>query len=302
MNGTTPDSRDAATALPPDIAKQYPFAPRFVTLPDGQRMHYIDEGQGPVVLLLHGNPTWSFMYRNLVRALSPHFRCIAPDHIGCGLSDKPQHYDYTLARHILNAEYLLDSLGIGDFNLVAHDWGGAIGSGVAGRRPERVGRIMLMNTAAFRSLRIPLRIAVCKVPLLGALLIRGLNAFAGGAVHMASTRPLPEDVRRGYLYPYRNWRDRVANLRFVQDIPLSKTHPSYAELARVEDALVALAGKPMLLCWGMRDWCFSPKFLDEWIRRFPAAKVERFAAAGHYLTEDASEEVCESALEFMQGA
>jgi len=237
-----------------------------------------------------------------VRLLCPHFRCIVPDHIGCGLSDKPQNYDYTLARHIGNVEFLLDSLGIGDFNLVAHDWGGAIGAGVAGRRPERVGRMMFMNTAAFRSMRIPLRIAACKIPLLGALLIRGLNAFAGGAVHMASERALPSDVKRGYLYPYRNWHDRVANLRFVQDIPLSKAHPSYAALAEVEDGLAALAGKPMLLCWGMRDWCFSPHFLDEWIRRFPDAKVERFARAGHYLTEDASVEICKQALAFMQGA
>ncbi len=288
----------AAMALPDDIARLYPFAPHFHALPEGARMHYIDEGSGPVILMLHGNPSWSFLYRDFVKVLSAHFRCIVPDHIGCGLSDKPQHYRYTLGQHMRNVESLLDALGVVDFNLVAHDWGGAIGCGVAGRRADRVGRIMLMNTGAFRSLRIPLRIALCKLPLFGTLAIRGLNAFAGAATWMAVEKSMPADVRRGYLFPYGNWQDRVATLRFVQDIPLHRGHRSYSTLAAVEDGLAALAEKPLLLAWGMKDWCFSPAFLAQFRSHFPMAKVREFADCGHYLPEDAGVELTELALDF----
>jgi len=272
--------------LPPDLAAQYPFSRHFFTLPEGERMHYIDKGEGPVVVMLHGNPTWSWMYRNLVQTLSGSFRCIVPDHIGCGLSDKPQDYPYTLSRHIRNVRLLLDKLGVGEFNLVAHDWGGAIGMGLAGRMQAGVGRIVLFNTAAFPSAEIPLRIAVCKVPYLGAFLIRGLNAFAGAAVHMAVVRPLAPSVARGFLWPYRNWADRVANHAFVRDIPLSEGHASHAELKRVEAGLAGLSDKPTLLLWGMRDWCFTPAFLAQWRKRFPCAEVVEYPQAGHYLLED----------------
>ena len=263
-------------------------------------MHYIDKGEGPVVLMLHGNPTWSWMYRNLVQALAPHFRCIVPDHIGCGLSDKPQDYPYTLSRHIRNVRLLLEKLGVEDFSLVAHDWGGAIGTGLAGRMPEKVRQIVLFNTGAFPSQEIPLRIAVCKVPYLGALLIRGGNAFAGMAVHMAVERRLPPEVARGFLWPYRNWADRVANHAFVRDIPLSEKHESYAELRRVESSLAGLSEKPMLLLWGMKDWCFTSKFLAEWRRRFPGAAVVEFPGGGHYLLEDEGAAAIPRIVEFLR--
>jgi haloalkane dehalogenase len=272
--------------LPQELAKLYPFRRNYLRLPDGERLHYVDEGNGPVVLMLHGNPTWSWMYRNLVAALSPHFRCIAPDHIGCGFSDKPQDYPYTLSRHIRNAGILLEKLGVEHFSLVAHDWGGAIGAGVAGRVPGKVEKLVFFNTAAFRSGAIPMRIAVCKIPYLGAFLIRGCNAFAGAAVHMAVTRPLPPEVARGFLFPYQNWADRVANHAFVRDIPLSPKHESYGELKRVEESLPLLAGKETLLLWGMRDWCFTPAFLGQWRRRLPRAEVHEYPDGGHYLLED----------------
>jgi cis-3-alkyl-4-acyloxetan-2-one decarboxylase len=290
----------ASTVLPPDLARLYPFARHFHRLPDGQRMHYIDVGSGPVVVMLHGNPTWSWMYRNLALALADGFRCIVPDHIGCGFSDKPQDYPYTLAQHIRNVRSLLDRLGIKHFDLVAHDWGGAIGMGLAGRSPGEVGRIALMNTAAFQG-DMPMRIAVCKVPYLGAFLVRGMNAFASGAVRMACQRPLPRDVARGFVWPYRNWHDRVATLRFVQDAPLSNSHPSYAELARVERSLADLVDKPMLLCWGMRDFCFTPRYLAEWRQRFPKAEAIEYKQAGHYVLEDESEQVTTRISDFLRG-
>ena len=281
------------------LRAEYPFAPHFHEPQPGVRMHYVDEGQGMPVVMLHGNPTWSFMYRKVVRALAPQFRCIAPDHVGCGLSSKPQDYSYRLATHIANLRSLIDGLGIGRFHLIVHDWGGAIGMGVATAMPERLGKLVVMNTAAFRSLHIPKRIAVCKVPGIGALLIRGMNAFAGGAAVMAKANPLPPQVRAGFLWPYRDWHDRVANLRFVQDIPLHPAHPSYRTLEGIEARLPLLAQKEMLLCWGMRDWCFDSRFLAEWRRRFPQARAHEFPDAAHYLLEDAGERIIPLIRDFL---
>src|SRR5690606_14034462 len=211
----------------PEFDKLYPFRGHFLTV-EQEQLHYLDEGSGDPVLMLHGNPTWSFYYRNLVRDLRGRFRCVVPDHIGCGFSSKPQHYPYTLARHILNVERLVEDLDLRKITLVVHDWGGAIGMGFAVRNPERISRIVVLNTAAFLSRRIPWRINICRVPGLGALIIRGFNGFAGPAVFMATKKPggLPREVARGFLLPYRSWGNRVANLRFVQDIPMSPRHPT----------------------------------------------------------------------------
>ncbi|HKK18896.1 MAG TPA: alpha/beta fold hydrolase, partial [Opitutales bacterium] len=191
-------SRLRASSLPPDVRLEYPYSGNLFEQPDGTVMHYLDEGSGPVVLMLHGNPTWSFYFRNLINQLvAAGFRCIAPDHIGCGLSDQPQDYDYTLKRRIDDVERLVAHLGIAGFSLVLHDWGGAIGCGLAGRRPDSLEKLVLLNTAAYRSKRIPLRIAVLKLPVIGPVIIRGLNGFAGPAANMAVVHPLPKAVRRG---------------------------------------------------------------------------------------------------------
>jgi len=292
---------NAHPGLPATLRAHYPYGPHYLELGPDLRMHYVDEGAGPPVLMLHGNPTWSFMYRRLVQALAPELRCIAPDHIGCGLSDKPQRYPYRLATHVDNVRRLVDALGLERFDLVVHDWGGAIGMGLATAEPSRVRRIVVTNTAAFPSRRIPWRIALCKLPLFGDLAIRGFNAFAGAATFMAVEKPLPPDVRNGFLLPYRNWHDRIANLRFVQDIPLGPGHPSHGTLASIAGRLPSLAAHPMLLCWGMRDWCFSPHFLDEWRRRFPDAQVRTWPGAGHYVFEDAGDEVVTAIRDFLRG-
>lgn len=282
---------------------EYPFASQHISL-DGLRYHFIDEGpqDAAPLLFVHGNPTWSFAWRNLVRSLSPEYRCIAVDHIGCGLSDKPQEYEYTLDRHIRNLCTLIEALDLRNITLVAHDWGGCIGMGAAGRLPDRFARFVLMNTAAFRSTRMPLRIAVCRWPVLGALGVRGFNLFARAALTMAvNKRSLPAAVRQGLLVPYDSWGHRVAIHRFVQDIPLSPQHPSYRTLVDVEESLATQTGKPILLAWGMRDWCFTPEFLAEWRRRFPAAEVVELDEAGHYVFEDEPEKLVEAVRSFLEG-
>ena len=202
---------------------------------------------------------------------------------------------------IFNAlQQLVETLDLNDITLFAHDWGGAIGMGCAGRLPERFGRFVLMNTAAFRSTRIPLRIAMCRIPLLGAFGMQGLNLFSSAAVRMAVTRPMSETARAGFLAPYDSWANRTAVKEFVHDIPLKPGHRSYQTLVEVEESLAAQHEKPMQLIWGMKDWCFSPEFLREFQEYFPSADVHEIADAGHYVFEDAAEEVLTVSQEFLE--
>lgn len=280
----------------------YPFRSNFLNF-DGLRYHYVDEGQGPTLLFVHGNPTWSFAWRNLIKGLSSDFRCVAVDHVGCGFSDKPQDYPYKLEHHTRNIVRFVETLDLRNVTLLAHDWGGAIGMGAAAALPDRFSRFVLFNTAAFRSKRIPLRIAVCRIPVFGELAIRGLNAFARAALSMAvchHDRMTPA-VRAGFLAPYDSWANRIATLRFVQDIPLAPSHPSYEALVRVEESLPQFRKLPMLFVWGERDWCFTTKFLDEFTERFPQAEVFRIPDAGHYVFEDAHERIVPRLREFLKG-
>ncbi len=281
------------------IRHLYPFQPARMALPGGA-LSYVDAGAGPPVVLVHGNPTWSFYYRRLIAALSGTHRVIAPDHLGCGLSEKPQHYPYTLSSHIDNLGRLIDQLGLGRVDLVVHDWGGAIGMGWATRNPERVGRIVVLNTGAFLGPRLPFRIAVCRYPLFGDLAVRGLNAFALAGTVMAVERPLEPAVRRGYLLPYGSWAERVAIQRFVRDIPMSPRHPTWAVVDGIDRELRTLRDKPMLILWGGKDWCFTDDFLAGWLARFPEAEAVRFDQAGHYVLEDAHEELVPRAVRFLR--
>lgn len=285
---------------PPDWRREYPFDSHYHELP-GARMHYLDEGSGETLLFVHGNPTWSFAWRHFVTEFSKTHRVLAVDHVGCGLSDKPADYPYTLARRIADLESFVTALDLRNVTLVAHDWGGAIGMGTAARLPERFSRFALMNTAAFRSKRIPLRIAVCRIPLLGALGVRGFNLFSRAALSMAVEKPdrMTPEVRAGYLAPYDSWGNRVAVQRFVEDIPLVPSHPSYATLTMVEEGLSQFRGRPMLFVWGMRDWCFTPAFLQEFEERFPQAETLRLDDAGHYVFEDAGERIIPRLREFL---
>lgn len=295
---TTAAVPDSLLDLTP-IRDLYPFQTNHITVPGGT-ISYVDEGDGPPVVLLHGNPTWSFYYRRLILGLREQHRVIAPDHMGCGLSSRPQRYPYRLTDHIDNLSRLLVELDLGPVDLVIHDWGGAIGMGWAVRNPDLVHRIVVLNTAAFLSPRLPLRIAVCKIPGFGALSVRGLNAFAVAATIMAVERPLEPAVRRGYMLPYDTWANRIAHLRFVQDIPMGPRHPTWAVVDAIDRELPCLHAKPMQILWGGKDWCFDDHFLAGWLQRFPRAQAVRFDTAGHYVLEDAHEEVIPRVAEFLR--
>ncbi len=266
---------------------EYPFADHFFER-DGHRLHYLDEGEGDVIVMVHGNPTWSYYFRHLVCQLSLRHRVIVPDHIGCGLSDKPQHYSYCLAQHVENLEMLLDHLDISRYSLVVHDWGGAIGMGCAVTAPEKIDRIVVTNSAAFRSSRIPFRIRLCRWPLLGRFLVRGLNVFARGAVVMAVNQKMAKEAAAAYVAPYDSWQNRVAVSAFIEDIPLDPQDKSYQKLVEIEQGLDRLREHkiPMLIIWGGRDFCFTRHFYDEWRERFPEAEGIYFDDAGHYVLED----------------
>lgn len=299
---------EAARARLAPLAAEYPFEPHFFAQPRDQGhdvlQHYVDEGprDAAPLLFVHGNPTWSFAWRRSILALRDRYRCVAPDHIGCGLSNKPQSYAYRLEQHAENLERLVLDLDLRDITLVVHDWGGPIGLGFARRHPERIARLIVMNTAAFPANRIPWRLAACRVPVVGQLAIRGLNAFARAATLMAAEKPLSPLARRGYLLPYDSWSNRIATLRFVEDIPMEPGHPSFAELRAIEQALPRFRDRPFAILWGECDWCFTPRFREEWERRFPDAQVRRFELAGHYLFEDAAEGVVDFIEEFLVGS
>lgn len=283
----------------------YPFEGHWLEL-GGLRMHYIDEGTGEPIVMVHGNPTWSFFFRALVKEFRPTHRVVAPDHIGCGLSDKPSdaQYDYTLERRVADVETLLSRLELNNnVTLVGHDWGGMIAAACALRRLERIKRVVLFNTAGFLlppGQRLPWQLwLVRNVPWLAALLVRGLNAFSVGATHLATAKGLPVDVRRAYRAPYNSWQNRIATLRFVQDIPQRPGDRSYALAKWVDDHLERLRELPVFIGWGGRDFVFDDRFLAEWRRRLPEAEVHRFADAGHYLLEDVPELLIPKLREFI---
>ena len=281
---------------------EYPFESHFFDVGDGVRMHYLDEGprSDEAVVMLHGNPTWSFYFRNVVQALRGRMRCIVPDHVGMGLSDKPAKYPYQLARRIGDVQKLIAHLGLKRIHLIVHDWGGAIGMGVATRAADATGRIVILNTAAFPDENIPGRISVCRWPVIGSLLVRGFNGFAGPAVSMAVTKPLPPAARDGLLAPYRNWADRVAVHQFVRDIPMEPEHPTLPLLQQIGVDLAWLKAKPVLIGWGGKDFCFNDHFFERWKQFFPQAETEYHADAGHYVLEDAREQLVPRIAEFLQ--
>jgi haloalkane dehalogenase len=256
-------------------------------------MHYVDQGQGQPFLFVHGNPTWSFLFRRPLLHFSKEMRTVAADHIGCGLSDKPRDYAYRLEQHISNLEELVLHLDLKGIRMMVHDWGGAIGLGVAGRHPERFSQLVISNTAAFRSQRMPWLLKVARTRGLGQFLIRGFNAFAGLTPTLGTAVPqrVSEAAKQGFLLPYDSWDHRIATYRFVADIPLDEGHPSYSALSDVENNLVKLSHLPTLLLWGEKDWVFTPHFLTRFFDFFPAARARSYPDCGHLLVEEAPERV-----------
>jgi haloalkane dehalogenase len=284
----------------------YPFSSRFMEI-NGLSYHYLDEGRGDPIVMVHGNPTWSFYFRNLIRGLSPDYRVIVPDHMGCGLSDKPteDQYDFCLSSRIHDLEFLLDRLGLNKpVTLILHDWGGAIGLGYALRHPDRISRIILMNTAAFfppKGKKLPFRLQILKrFGALSRIAVLGGNLFSRAALVMAPRKALGRKVKKGLCAPYNSWNNRIATLKFVEDIPLVPSDPSFPLLQWLDNHLHRLSPIPMLILWGMHDFVFDSDYLTEWQRRFPLARIHQYPQAGHYLLEDEPERILTDILNFLK--
>ncbi len=276
--------------IPVHLKSEYPWEPSWYWS-GNYKLHYVVAGEGRAVVMLHGNPTWSFLYRNVIKELSSDFRCLALDHMGCGLSDKPQRYPYGLERHIKNAESWVKHLGLDSFDLILHDWGGAIGMGLARLMPQKIRKLIILNTAAFWMDRLPKRIAFCRLPLIGELVVRGLNGFALSALTMAVANPMNKIVKQGYIFPYDSWKNRIAVSRFIQDIPTVKKGGTFNLLREIETSLQQFKNRDILIGWGLRDFCFDEVFLKKWTEIYPSAQVGEFPDAGHYLLEDAGREL-----------
>jgi len=274
----------------------YPFKENFFTTQEGQRLHYVDEGprNGRLLLMVHGNPSWSFLFREVIKELSSRHRCVAIDHLGCGKSGQPLGGPYDLEHHIDRLVEFVKHLDLGDITLLLHDWGGAIGLGMAGRLPGRISAISLFNTAAFTDTMIPARIAIFRWPILGPFLNYRLNAFARAATVMAMPKGavMPAKVKAGFLHPYGTPRSRRAIHAFVKDIPMNPHHPSWNTLKKVEEGLGQFSSLPILIFWGEQDFCFNTHFRDRWVQIWPQAQVHSWPGGSHYLLETHWKEVC----------
>lgn len=271
---------------------EYPFTSHWFER-GGSRMHYLDEGNGMPVLLLHGNPTWSYLYRNVIKALRTEVRCIAPDYPGFGFSDHPPDYRYTPFEHARWVNALIDHLGLKQIILVCQDWGGPIGLSIATRRSQDFGGLVILNTWCWRP---DLPSAFFSILMGGCFPGRYLqlkkNYFAAnvvpGCIHHKEKVTL--SLRKAYTDPFPTEASRIGTWIFPGEIRRSADW-----LGDIESRLPVLRDKPVAMVWAMKDPAFGkPRYLDRWRTIFPQAQVETLDDASHYLQEDRPDRIIEA--------
>ncbi len=284
----------------------YPFAPHYYVNGDFE-MHFVDEGQGEPIVMLHGDPTWGYLYRNFIPPLARQYRCIVPDHMGMGKSAVPQDRSlYRLEQHVDNLEALLLSLDVRDLTLVLHDWGGPVGLGFATRHPERIKRLILMNTWAFAPWPggpFPRLLELIRSER-GEAFVLKKNSYLEPALKGTTHHPehLTETIMQGYRAPFPTPESRLAMLCWSRDIPIQETDASYAEMKRIEERLSLFSHTPVLLVWGMQDPVLSPAVLQQWQRLYPHAKTYELEDASHFLQEDASARIVQRIEAFLHSS
>lgn len=259
------------------------------------RMHYLDEGSGEPVLLLHGNPTWSYLYRNVIPWLCGRRRVVAPDHLGFGLSEKPEGAPYSLRWHTENLEEFVNKLELRELTVVLHDWGGPIGLGLALQDRSRVKRLVIMNTWAFRlsaQVRLPQLLELCRKPGVGEDLVLGQNLLVERGIPEGVCHPerIAGEVLAAYRAPFVSAEERRSVLAMVRDIPLGEDTDTARLIGAIQDGLADLR-LPATIIWGERDPVFSTQVLALWRLYFPAAEVHLLPDASHFLQEDAPDEL-----------
>lgn len=280
-----------------ESSRYLPFASNYIHI-EGHRMHYVDEGAGDVVILLHGNPTWCYYYRTLIQRLKGKFRLIAPDMIGCGLSDHPA-VSFRASDRMRHLVTLIKALGIERFSMVLHDWGGPIGTGAALELYDRLDKIVYLNTTLTEIESLPSMIKTAASPLIGPVLTRYTKRFLSLLLRYGVTRKLTRDEWAGYVEPYQTIARRRAIWDFVKDIPFTPHHPTYQTLNRLGAELPRLKNHPVKIIWGLKDPCFHLEMLEKVAGHFPNAEVHEFSDASHLVLEDKPEEVGALVEEFL---
>ena len=282
----------------------FPFTPHYYTHNDFD-MHYVDEGSGKPVVMVHGDPTWGYLYRNFIPILSQHHRCIVPDQIGMGKSAAPQERSlYRLEQHGANLEALLLHLDLHDITLVLHDWGGPVGLGFATRHPERIKCLVLMNTWAFAPWPggpFPRLLEIIRSARGEAFVLQKngyLEPALMGTTH--DSEKLTKTVMDAYRAPFPTPESRLAMLCWSRDIPVEETDISYAEMKRIEQGLSQFNEIPILLIWGMQDPVLSPVVLHRWQQLYPHAITHELEDASHFLQEDAPERIVQWIETFLE--
>lgn len=278
-------------SLPPFLRKIYPFQQHYVKSRNGPRMHYVEEGSGETVLFLHGHPMWSFFFRNLILLLRSDFRCIAIDHIGYGLSDKPKSYIYDIKTHIEDAICFAEVKQFKKFHIVAQDFGVVIALAMAERWPERISSMSLLNSAVFVLPKLPAVILLFKFPLFTFLCSRLFNLFTRVCLHLGTFSILDGDVVDGFLWPYRKFSNRVAIAAGIDDIPWLPDHPSLETLNTIGEKAFILCNKKIKFFWADDDFRYKFDVLKAWRKVLPNAHYKRYQTAGHLLLEDSSEAI-----------
>jgi haloalkane dehalogenase len=275
----------------------YPFEPHYVEQ-DGLRMHYVEEGAGDPVLLLHGEPTWSFLYRKLIPRLARVARVVAPDYFGFGRSDKPvEHGWYTYDRHYASIERLVEALDLRAVTVVVHDWGGPIGLRLAVEQPDRVARLVVLNTG----------VGAGRPPSDEWLRFRdfvrrvGTELRPGQLVRVSCITEISDEIVAGYDAPHPVPESKTGPLMFPELVPTEADHPSAARMLEVREALRTW-DKPALVVFSDSDPIFAPRVGERFAALLPGAgPAETVAGAGHFLQEDKGEEVGERIARWLGG-
>lgn len=276
----------------------YPFEHRSIEVGRAEEIHYLDEGEGETIVFVHGTPTWSFVWREFVRELRSGYRCIAPDHLGFGLSSKPEDADYRPEAHARRFEELVTRLDLRDITLVVHDFGGPIGLSYALEHPENIRRLVVMNSwlwslegnkvveSASRLLGGPV----------GGLLYRRLNFSPKILMRAAFAEKgrLTREIHRHYLAPFPSPAERSAPWVLARE--LAGSSDWFANLWAQRQAL---AGVPMLILWGTEDRLVGPEQLGRWMEAFPQAVVERLEGVGHFVQEEGTDQAVRKLKEFV---
>jgi haloalkane dehalogenase len=271
---------------------------KFVDLPSGARVHYVDEGTGETLLFLHGNPAWSFQWRDLIGGLRGSFRCIALDYPGFGLSFAPRRYGFTPREQSQALEEFVDRLGLRDLTIVMQDWGGPIGLGLAGRRPELVRRVVLGNTWAWPTSTSEPRGLFSKIAggPIGEFVQMNFNGFASLALKQGVVRELPADVADVYLRPFRPLERRGVAAFYPGQITAASAYH-----AEVEAGLGRVGDRPALIFWGMQDPGFPRADLERFEKAFPNHNTVELADANHFFFEDAAQQMIKEIGAFVSG-